>query len=27
MPLKVSEELETEDVLNGFRRVTDSECP
>jgi hypothetical protein len=27
MPLKVSEELPTEDVLNGFRGVIDRECP
>jgi hypothetical protein len=27
MPFQVSEELQTEDALNGFRGVTDEECP
>ena len=27
MPLMVSEELPTEDALNGFIGVTDGECP
>jgi hypothetical protein len=27
MPFQVSEELQTEDALSGFREVTDEECP